>query len=138
MRMEMTELAVPTRGAGCYDATGDIDRWLRDNDCRDGLLTVFVRHTSASLAIQENADPDVQRDLTDALDRLAPRGGHYRHACEGPDDMPAHIKAAITATSLTIPVMGGRMTLGVWQGVYLLEHRDAPHRRHLVLHFLGA
>ncbi len=138
MNMEMTELAIATRGQGCYDTTAAIGRWLRDSGCADGLLTVFVRHTSASLAIQENADPDVQLDLTDALETLVPRDRHYRHSCEGPDDMPAHIKAAITATSLTIPVMNGAMALGTWQGVYLLEHRDAPHRRRLVLHFMGA
>ena len=133
----MFELNLSTRGQGCYEATRAIDNWLANADCGDGLLTVFVRHTSASLTIQENADSDVQRDLTDALDQLAPQSSHYRHSCEGPDDMPAHIKTALTSTSLTIPVMGGQMSLGTWQGVYLLEHRDAPHTRKLVLHFMG-
>ena len=137
MKQEMYELALSTRGQGCYEATRAIDNWLANADCGDGLLTVFVRHTSASLTIQENADSDVQRDLTDALDQLAPQSSHYRHSCEGPDDMPAHIKTALTSTSLTIPVMGGQMSLGTWQGVYLLEHRDAPHTRKLVLHFMG-
>jgi len=137
MKQEMFELSLSTHGQGCYEATRAIDNWLTNADCGDGLLTVFVRHTSASLAIQENADPDVQRDLTDALNQLAPQRSHYRHSCEGPDDMPAHIKAAITSTSLTIPVMHGQMSLGTWQGVYLLEHRDAPHTRKLVLHFMG-
>lgn len=102
-----------------------------------GLLTLFVRHTSASLTIQENADPSVRPDLLDALDRLAPRSHAYRHAQEGPDDMPAHIRSMLTDVSLQVPVSEGRMALGTWQGIYLLEHRDAPHRRQVVLHYLG-
>jgi secondary thiamine-phosphate synthase enzyme len=137
MHQKMFELGVSTRGPGCYEVTAPIARWLTEAQCGSGLLTVFVRHTSASLTIQENADRDVQPDLIDALDRLAPQGNHYRHSCEGPDDMPAHIKSAITSTCLTIPVMHGAMTLGTWQGIYLLEHRDRPHQRKLVLHFLG-
>jgi len=137
MQQEMHELAVTTSGQGSYEVTAPVADWLSAADCKNGLLTVFIRHTSASLTIQENADPDVQRDLTDALDNIAPQSSKYRHSCEGPDDMPAHIKAALTSVSLTIPVMGGAMTLGTWQGLYLLEHRDAPHQRKLVLHFLG-
>ena len=104
----------------------------------DGLLTVFVRHTSASLAIQENADPDVRTDLLDALDRLAPEAADYRHADEGPDDMPAHVKAMLTGVSLSVPVEGGIPILGTWQALYLIEHRRAPHRREVKLHYLGS
>jgi secondary thiamine-phosphate synthase enzyme len=102
-----------------------------------GLLTVFCRHTSASLLIQENADPDVQADLAAYFERIAPESGNYIHASEGPDDMPAHIRAALTETQLTIPVEVGRMVLGAWQGIYLFEHRRAPHRREVVLHLIG-
>ena len=137
MHQEMFELVISTNGPGCYETTGAIDHWLADTGFNNGLLTVFIRHTSASLTIQENADHDVQLDLIDAFDTLAPQNAGYRHSCEGPDDMPAHIKSALTSTSLTIPVMEGRMTLGTWQGVFLLEHRTAPHQRKLVLHFLG-
>jgi secondary thiamine-phosphate synthase enzyme len=101
-------------------------------------LTVYCRHTSASLTIQENADPDVQRDLMAALDRLAPRDAGYVHTVEGPDDMPSHIRAMLTGVSLSIPVLDGRLDLGTWQGLYLIEHRDAPHRREIVLHVIGA
>ena len=111
--------------------------WLSRIGAADGLLTLFIRHTSASLLIQENADPDVHTDLIAALERLAPRGGGYVHDVEGPDDMPAHIKSALTATSLSIPVRTGRMLLGTWQGIYVVEHRDRPHRREVVLHYLG-
>ncbi len=137
MQQEMHEISVTTSGQGCYEVTASIANWLSSAGCQSGMVTIFVRHTSASLTIQENADPDVQRDLTDALDYLAPKSSKYRHSCEGPDDMPAHIKAALTSVSLSIPVMDGAMTLGTWQGIYLLEHRDAPHKRRLVLHFLG-
>lgn len=130
-------LAVATPGQGFTDLTGEVQRWLAEAAAAEGLLTLFVQHTSASLAIQENADADVLRDLTDALDGLAPRGRPYRHDLEGEDDMPAHIKAMLTHTSLTIPVMGGRAALGQWQAIYLLEHRAQPHRRQIVLHFLG-
>ena len=101
------------------------------------MLTAYIRHTSASLTIQENADPDVRRDLLDALDRLAPRSQEYRHRMEGSDDMPAHIKSALTSVSISIPVVNGRAVFGTWQALYLIEHRDAPHRREVVLHFLG-
>ncbi len=137
MQQLMTELTFGTSGRGMSDVTAEIDAWLRSSRAETGLLTVFIRHTSASLTIQENADPDVQADLLDAFDQLAPESAPYRHGSEGPDDMPAHIKSALTSTSLTIPVSSGRMTLGTWQGVYLIEHRARPHQRRIVLHFLG-
>ena len=112
-------------------------RWLESLSAEDGLLTVFVRHTSASLTIQENADPNVRVDLLDALEALAPEGADYAHQEEGLDDMPSHIKAMLTAVSLGIPVKDGRMTLGTWQGVYLIEHRASPHERSVVLSFIG-
>jgi secondary thiamine-phosphate synthase enzyme len=134
----MGELAVETSGPGFTDITGRLANWLGEVGADEGLLTVFIRHTSASVTIQENADPRVQADLVDALSRLAPADAPYRHNTEGHDDMPAHIKAALTSTSLAIPVGGGRMTLGTWQGVYVIEHRTMPHRRALTLHFLGS
>jgi secondary thiamine-phosphate synthase enzyme len=130
-------LAVETRGRGMFEQTAAVQRWLAENRAREGLLTLFIRHTSASLLIQENADPDVQTDLIEALERLAPRDHAYVHDVEGPDDMPAHIKSALTATSLSIPVQAGRMLLGTWQGIYVVEHRDRAHRREVALHFLG-
>nr|WP_281397128.1 secondary thiamine-phosphate synthase enzyme YjbQ [Kaustia mangrovi] len=137
MQQVVKTLAVETPGQAMVDVTDRLVSWLAQERAGDGLLTVFIRHTSASLTIQENADPDVRRDLVDALDRLAPRERTYRHSMEGPDDMPAHIRAALTATSLAIPVMAGRPALGTWQGVYVIEHRDRPHRRELALHFMG-
>jgi secondary thiamine-phosphate synthase enzyme len=131
-------LVVETRGPGLSDQTAPVRAWLDRIGAGDGLLTLFIRHTSASLLIQENADPDVHTDLLDALERLAPRDHAYVHDVEGPDDMPAHIKSALTATSLSIPVKAGRMLLGTWQGIYVVEHRDRPHRREVVLHFIGA
>ena len=133
----MGRLAVDTAGTGLLDITAEVTRWLADAGAGDGLLTVFLRHTSASLTIQENADPDVRRDLVTALERLAPAGAGWRHVTEGPDDMPAHVKAMLTGVSLAIPVEGGRPALGTWQGIYLVEHRTHPHRRELVLHYLG-
>jgi secondary thiamine-phosphate synthase enzyme len=130
-------LSVETHGPGLYEQTIRVRRWLDEIAAADGLLTLFIRHTSASLLIQENADPDVQVDLVNALDRLAPRNAAYAHDTEGPDDMPAHIKSALTATSLGIPVRGGNMVLGTWQGIYVVEHRDRPHRREVALHYLG-
>lgn len=130
-------LAVETRGPGFWDQTSAVARWLAQIKARDGLLTLFIRHTSASLLIQENADPDVHTDLLEALEQIAPRERVYVHGTEGPDDMPAHIKSAVTQTSLSIPIKGGRMVLGTWQGIYLAEHRDRPHRREIVLHYLG-
>lgn len=137
MQQKMTEISVSTAGQGCYETTHAVAGWLAGEQLHNGLLTVFIRHTSASLTIQENADSDVQHDLTGALDRLAPQSTAYHHSNEGPDDMPAHIKSSLTSTSLTIPVMAGRMALGTWQGIFLLEHRDRPHTRKLVLHFMG-
>jgi secondary thiamine-phosphate synthase enzyme len=130
-------MSVRTSGIGFIEITRDAADFLREAKAADGALTVFLRHTSASLTIQENADPDVQTDLTDALNRLAPQHAGYIHDTEGPDDMPAHIKAALTAVSLSIPVMSGRLALGTWQGLYLFEHRDRPHRREIVLHLGG-
>lgn len=137
LRQFMARLTLDTRRPSFYPLTPKIDGWLASTGVGDGLLTVFIRHTSASLTIQENADPDVQRDLLDALDRHAPQDHPYRHNSEGPDDMPAHIRAMLTATSLTIPVVVGRMDLGTWQDVYLIEHRAHPHRRTVTLHYLG-
>jgi secondary thiamine-phosphate synthase enzyme len=130
-------LSIATRGPGLTDQTAAVAGWLARIGAGDGLLTLFIRHTSASLLIQENADPDVHTDLIAALERLAPRDRPYVHDVEGPDDMPAHIKAALTATSLSIPVKGGQMLLGTWQGIYVAEHRDRPHRREVAMHFIG-
>lgn len=131
-------LRVSTHGKGFVDITEDLRRWLRSVEALDGLLIVFICHTSASLTIQENADPNVLRDLTATLESLAPEDANYAHAEEGPDDMPSHIKAMLTEVSLSIPVMGGRMVLGTWQGVYLIEHRAAPHERNIALSFIGS
>ena len=131
-------LIIPTRGKGLYEFTDSIASWQREQAVRTGLLTVFVQHTSASLTIQENADPDVVHDLSAFFERLAPEDNRlYRHTVEGPDDMPAHIRAVLTATQLAIPVVQGRLALGTWQGVYLFEHRSSPHRRNVLLHLLG-
>ncbi len=130
-------LTVQTRGRGFTEITGELASWLELIAGENGLLTVFVCHTSASLVIQENADPNVRRDLLDALDALAPEGRAYAHQEEGPDDMPSHIKAMLTAVSLSIPVVGGSMVLGTWQGVYLIEHRAVPHQRNIALNFIG-
>jgi len=130
-------IEVETRGSGFSDVTHRVADWLAAIGAENGLITLFIRHTSASLVIQENADPDVCADLADALDRLAPESQRYRHDVEGPDDMPAHIKAMLTATSLAIPIYGGQMALGTWQGVYLIEHRQSVHRREIVLHYVG-
>ena len=130
-------IALTTDGKGLIDITRPVAHWLVETGVDEGLLTVFIRHTSASLTIQENADADVLADLVDALERLAPEHGRYRHGAEGPDDMPAHIKASLTATSLAIPVTDGAMVLGTWQGIYLWEHRMRRHERDLALHFMG-
>lgn len=138
MQQHAHRISIRTSGQKLYEFTDTVERWLHDTGIRRGLVTVFVRHTSASLLIQENADPDVQRDLLAFLRRLIPEGDPlYIHTMEGPDDMPAHVKAALTATSLTIPVENGRMVLGTWQGIYLFEHRRAPHIRQISLHVLG-
>jgi len=133
----METLAFETSGPGFIDISPMLDRWLVSAGAGEGLLTVFIAHTSASLTIQENADPDVLRDLMEALDYMAPRERAYRHSSEGPDDMPSHIKSMVTSTSLSIPVRSGCMALGTWQGVYLVEHRDAPHSRRIELVFSG-
>ncbi|KQP94943.1 secondary thiamine-phosphate synthase enzyme [Methylobacterium sp. Leaf113] len=131
-------ITVSTPGQGFTDITRAVAAFLAQSGIADGLVTVFCRHTSASLTIQENADPDVQTDLLTALDGLAPRHAGYVHGAEGPDDMPAHIRTMVTDSSLSIPVAGGRLALGTWQGIYLVEHRDRPHRREIVLQALGA
>lgn len=136
-RQILGRLVVETAGPGFVDITGPVARFVFDGAIEAGLLTVFCRHTSASLTIQENADPDVRTDLMAALDRLAPRNARYVHGIEGPDDMPAHIRAMLTGVSLAIPVIGRRPALGTWQGLYLVEHRDRPHRRELALHLVG-
>jgi secondary thiamine-phosphate synthase enzyme len=130
-------LRLDTRGKGFTEITADVSRWLQSIAAGEGLVTLFVCHTSASLTVQENADPNVRSDLMAALEKLAPEGDHYAHDEEGPDDMPSHIKAMLTDVSLSIPVMRGRMTLGTWQGVYLIEHRAAPHQRNVALSFIG-
>lgn len=129
------ELSVATKGQGLYEVTRQIESVVREVGFAEGLCTVFVRHTSASLVVQENADPDVRRDLEAFLARLVPEGDPlYRHVTEGPDDMPAHVRAALTATSLSIPVVRGRLALGTWQGVYLWEHRRRGSEREIVVH----
>lgn len=138
MRQSLGNMAVATRGSGLYEITREIAEWIAEQDISEGLLTVFIRHTSASLVIQENADPDVIRDLDDFFSRIAPEDDSlYRHTAEGSDDMPAHIRAALTATQLSIPVATGRMTLGTWQGIYVFEHRNGRFSRSLTLHLLG-
>lgn len=138
MKQALHRLTVRTRGRGLYEITPQIAHWLSRQSIVAGLLTVFVQHTSASLLIQENADPDVVRDLNEFFARLAPDGAPwYRHTIEGPDDMPAHIRAALTPTSLSIPVAGGKLALGTWQGIYLFEHRSAAHDRSVVLQLFG-
>jgi secondary thiamine-phosphate synthase enzyme len=131
-------LTVQTSGAGFVDLTPDVARFLREAGGREGAVTLFIRHTSASLTIQENADPSVLADLKMALNRLAPENAGWSHDTEGPDDMPAHVKTMLTATSLHIPVLKGELALGTWQAIYLIEHRARPHRREIVLQFAGA
>lgn len=131
-------LVVPTRGRGFVDLTDDLAAWLSATGAGDGLLTLFLMHTSASLLVQENADPTVRADLERLFSSLAPDGDpRFRHVDEGPDDMSAHARAALTQTHLAIPVRGGRLTLGTWQAVFLWEHRTSPHRRSISLHYLG-
>jgi len=131
-------LVVETGGPGFTDITRDVARFVVDAGAKDGALFLFLRHTSASLLIQENADPDVQSDLMTALDRLAPADAGWIHDVEGPDDMPAHVKTMLTGGSLHVPVSGGALALGTWQGIYVAEHRDRPHRREIVLQFVGS
>jgi secondary thiamine-phosphate synthase enzyme len=130
-------ISVSTRGPGLTEFTGAAVQFVQGAQIEDGLLTCFIRHTSASLLIQENADPDVQKDLCDFFAWLATDGPRFRHTTEGPDDMPSHIRSALTQTSLGVPLHKGRLALGTWQGLYVFEHRDAPHRREVLLHLIG-
>lgn len=133
-----TSLDIDTPGRALVEITRPVTEWVDAQRVQTGLLTLFIRHTSASLLIQENADPDVQADLNRFLARLVPDGDPlFRHRDEGPDDMPAHVRAALTAVQLSVPVLNGRLALGTWQGIYVWEHRLRPHRRHVVLHLLG-
>ncbi len=137
MRQVTHNLSTETNGPGLYEITALVMDWCRQQGMEEGLLTLFIRHTSASLIIQENADSDVCRDLQDFFARLVPEDGRYRHSAEGPDDMPAHIKAALTQSQLTIPLTEGRLALGTWQGIYVFEHRRHRQSRQIVLHLLG-
>lgn len=138
MKQAQTEFDLQTRGQGLYEFSRDVCAWVESTQIEQGLLTLFCRHTSASLTIQENADPDVQLDLRDFLARLVPEHmPELRHTMEGPDDMPAHIKSALTDVSLSIPVSKGRPVLGTWQGIYLFEHRHQAHRRFVTAHLIG-
>ncbi len=138
MRQALNTVTVSTTGRGFFDATPQLAQWLHTIDAHEGLLTVFIRHTSASLLVQENADPTVHADLERFMSKLVPDGDPmFEHDAEGPDDMPAHVRAALTQTHLAIPVRDGRLHLGTWQSVYLFEHRHAPHRRELSLHYFG-
>ena len=131
-------LTVQTRGAGFTDLTAEVAKFVREAGAQEGAVTLFIRHTSASLTIQENADPSVLDDLMTVLNRLAPENAGWSHDTEGPDDMPAHVKTMLTATSLQIPVLSGELALGTWQAIYLIEHRARPHRREIVLQFIGS
>ncbi len=138
MKQHFETIRVQTKGPGLHDFTARVEAFLRAHAAHDGLLTLFIRHTSASLLIQENADPDVLTDLENFMRRTVSRDPkNYRHTTEGPDDMPSHIRSALTQTTLAIPVQAGRLALGTWQGLYVFEHRDAPHTREVVLHFMG-
>ena len=131
-------LRIDTRGAGFIDITADATGFIDNIGAGEGVLLIFLRHTSASLTIQENADPDVQTDLLTALDRLAPENANWVHDAEGPDDMPAHIKAMLNGVSLNVPLAGGKLSLGTWQGIYLVEHRRRPHSREVMFQFIGS
>jgi secondary thiamine-phosphate synthase enzyme len=133
-----SQLAVQTRGKGFVDLTSEVEKFLGEANAKEGTVTLFIRHTSASLTIQENADPSVLVDLGTALSQLAPENALWTHDTEGPDDMPAHVKTMLTSVSLQIPVVNGEMVLGTWQAIYLIEHRSRPHRREVVLQFMGA
>ena len=137
MRQDQHRITIRTRGQALYEFSEDVAQWLTDTGIDAGLLTLFCRHTSASLLINENAASAVQRDLLAWLDRAVPEGAQYEHDSEGPDDMPAHIRTMLTGTSLSVPVSGGRMALGTWQGLYLAEHRRAPHSRQIIAHIIG-
>src|SRR3984885_12081424 len=137
-RQKIFELAISTRGRGFYDFTREVDKWIDQNKFKDGLLTLHLRHTSASLLIQENADPDVRRDLDAFFARLIPDGDPlFVHTAEGDDDMPAHIRTALTTVNLSIPLQNRQLALGTWQGIYLWEHRTHPHSRRVTVHFIG-
>lgn len=137
MRQATTILSFATSGQGFTEITRDVARWVAETGIREGLASLLCRHTSASLLIQENAARAVRADLTRWLERLAPEGDHYVHDDEGPDDMPAHLRATLTGVTLSIPVIGGEPALGTWQGIYLAEHRRAPHRREIAIHLSG-
>jgi secondary thiamine-phosphate synthase enzyme len=137
MRQASTILTIDTTRQGLVDVTDQIARWVRDQRLTEGLLTVFCRHTSASLLIQENAAPEVRTDLEAYFARIAPESREYEHDDEGPDDMPAHLRTALTQVQLSIPLIDGRLALGTWQGIYLFEHRRRPHRRTMALHLFG-
>ena len=138
MRQELGELKIATRGRSILEITADVAGWLRATRAQRGLLTLLLRHTSASLLIQENADRDVLRDLETFFSQLVPDGDpRFAHTAEGPDDMPSHVRAALTQSSLSIPVDGGQMLLGTWQGIYVWEHRHAPHQRRIAVHYVG-
>jgi len=137
MKQAFHTIRVSTHGPGLYEVTEKVMAFIEAEKIGDGLLTCYIRHTSASLLIQENADPDVQKDLKDFFAHLAKKGMNYRHTAEGPDDMPSHIRAALTQTSIGIPIESGKPALGTWQGLYVFEHRDAPHHREVLLHFIG-
>jgi secondary thiamine-phosphate synthase enzyme len=137
MRQAQHQLTIRTSGRGFTDVTREVRAFLAARRCETGLMTIFCRHTSASLLIQENADPSVRSDLKAYFERIAPESSVYEHDTEGPDDMPAHIRTALTQTHLAIPVVSGELALGTWQGIYLFEHRHAPHSRELVLHLVG-
>lgn len=138
MRQATTILSVRTPGAGLHEITDAVADWVAGQGLRDGLLTLFCRHTSASLLINENAAPAVRRDLEAWIARIAPESADYEHDEEGPDDMPAHLRTALTSVSLTIPLISGRLALGTWQGIFLFEHRRRPHDRQIALHLIGA
>jgi len=138
MKQAVTSIAVSTRGKGLYEFTAEVEQWVSKQGINTGLATLFIRHTSASLTIQENADPDVIHDLNAWFGRLVQENDpHFRHTLEGPDDMPAHIRSALTATQLSIPVINGSLALGTWQGIYVFEHRRSPHRRSVAIHLIG-
>ncbi len=138
LRQESHEFNIRSEGPGAVDFTDEVCRWVQKTGIEQGVLTLYVRHTSASLMVQENADPQVLRDMEAFLRRLVPPGDPlFRHTAEGPDDMPAHVRSALTNTTLSIPVLNGRPALGTWQAIYLYEHRDQPHRRQVVAHLLG-
>jgi len=138
MTQSQGELRVSTRTKGLYEITREVRKWVGAQQIQSGLLTIFIQHTSASLVIQENADPDVRRDLGEFFERLVPENtSWFRHTTEGPDDMPSHIRAALTTSQLSIPVRGGQLALGTWQGVYVFEHRSEPQLRHVLMHIIG-